>query len=124
MRKLLFVAALALSLAACDHTGPIVGNGVAPTPSGSASPVCAATADAMFAAEAAYNVPAHAYVTADAKGLLSVAVKAKVKPLLVTAYQALTKARLFYQAGNSVAFCNAKADVETSAKDASGLIPK
>lgn len=98
---------------------------------------------AMFAAEAAYNVPAQAYVAADANDKLSPAVKATVKPVLVDAYGYLLIARCAYNfvnfgkfqplpvgkscpanATNVAAFKAATASVESLSKKASSLLPK
>ena len=90
------------------------------------SPIAATTAvddRAMFAVEAAYNVPAHAYVTADANGLLTPAVKAQAKPLLLQAYEALELARAAYQAGNAAGFEAQAAAVQDLANRANALIP-
>jgi hypothetical protein len=82
---------------------------------------CLISAEAMYAAEAAYNVPAHAYVTADATGKLPVKVKGQVKPYLASAYSALTKARLYYKTADAL-FCGAVSDVKLNANAANELI--
>lgn len=98
---------------------------------------------AMFAAEAAYNVPAQAYVVADANDKLTPAVKATVKPILVDAYGYLFIARCAYNfvnfgkfqplpvgkscpanATNAAAFNAAKASVASLSSKASSLLPK
>lgn len=93
----------------------------------------------MFSAEAAYNAPAAAYVSADGNGLLTPAVKAKVKPLLVEAYKGLFVARCAYNFVNygkfqsnecptsatNFAVFKANADkAEALANQAKPLIPK
>ena len=126
--RLALVSALALTLAACGApaTNPPNNSASAPAPAASPTPApmaCAVTADAMYAAEAAYNVPAHAYVTADAKGLLPATIKGQVKPYLTAAYDALKQARLYYSTGD-VLFCGAASKVKSDADAANRLIPK
>lgn len=97
---------------------------VAPTP---ATKLCAYTADAMYALEAAYNVPAHAYVTADGTPALAsrfAPVKATAKGYLTSAYAALKKARLFSGTADKLGDCQVKADVTNAADAAARLIPK
>lgn len=79
---------------------------------------------ALYAAEAAYNVPANAYVEANKRGLLSPELKARVKPLLVTAYARLKDARAAYRLGNASSFNEAIAAAKQLANSASALIPK
>ena len=65
------------------------------------NPVCTGyTADekAWYAAEAAYNVPAQAYLAANSHGLLTPALKATLKPKLQTAYLVVKAARTAYLA--------------------------
>ena len=133
MRKIAMIAALALSLAACNtaNVPPPAGNSATPTPEASASPApaataCAVTATAMYGAEALYNVPAHAYVTADATPALAsrfAPVKARAKGFLTAAYEGLKKARLLYKAGDG-AFCGAVDELKSNADEANRLIPK
>lgn len=98
---------------------------------------------ALYSVEAAYNVPAHAYVTADGKGLLTPALKAQIKPVLLDAYDAVVTARCAYSyvntgafpalpegescpasATNVAAFTNADKLAKSLASKASSLIPK
>lgn len=131
MRMIVSFAALAsLALAACGVTPtpaplptPPTAVEAAPVPV-APSKVQALTAGAMYAAEAAYNVPAHAYVTANERGLLPEPLKRQVQPLLVAAYEQLKKARLFYAVGDAVGFFAARAELETNADQANRLIPK
>lgn len=116
MRKLLIAVALAVMPLASACTTLAEGG-----------PVAGATVideQAMYAAEVAYNVPAHAYVTADANGLLTPEIKAQVKPLLLDAYKALQLARAAYAAGNASGFAEQVAAVKNLASQASALIPK
>jgi hypothetical protein len=116
LRKLILCAALALAplASACG----LLTN---PAPIGAATVV---DDRAMFAVEAAYNVPAHAYVTADANGLLTPALKAQIKPLMLQAYDALELARAAYRAGNVAGFEAQAAAVRDLASLANALIPK
>lgn len=133
MKRMLILAAACLSLAACQ-------SGIAPAPSNatatpaveapSASPspavatgACELSTTAMYAAEAAYNAPAAAYVSADGRGLLTPALKARVKPMLTEAYDWLKKARLFYSARDAVGFCGSTASLKSLAGQALALLP-
>lgn len=130
MKRMIIMAAACLALAACQ-TGttpePANSGAVAPTPTASASVAtgaCELSTTAMYAAEAAYNAPAAAYVSADAKGQLSASVKAAVKPKLVDAYEWLKKARLFYRARDAVGFCGSTASLNSVAGAALALLPR
>lgn len=129
MKRMIFAAIAALAVAGCQPSTAPVEASNAPTPAASASaaPVavaaCEMTDTAMYAAEAAYNAPAAAYVSADAKGLLSSDVKAEVKPKLVDAYGWLKKARLFYSARDAVGFCGSTASLKSLAGAALALLP-
>ena len=97
MKKLILVAfaSLALSTTACTanqalQSLPVVGD------------VCTIAEGTLiddkvlYAANALYNVPAHAYVTANRDGQLTPAVKAVLKPKLLAMYrllQAVTAAK-------------------------------
>lgn len=99
-------------------------NTAAPAPAGK---LCAYAADTMYALEAAYNVPAHAYVTADGTPALAsrfAPVKATAKAYLTTAYGGLKKARLFAGTADKLGDCQVKADVTNAANAAAKLIPK
>jgi len=78
-------------------------------PSATAPALQATTLDekGLYAAEALYNVPAQAFLAADAAGKLSPERKAKLKPLLADAYKALLGLRMAYALGNAADF-NAK----------------
>lgn len=78
----------------------------------------------LYSAETAYNVPAHAYVTADANGRLSPELKARVRPLLVNAYEHLKLARAAYRLGDVCNLANAVAGVRNFATQASAVIPR
>jgi len=133
MRLSFFGLTAALALAACN-TGvsvPPASNSTEPAPVVTASPTpapvaCVVTAVAMYGVEAAYNVPAHAYVTADATPALAsrfAAVKPRAKVFLTASYDALKKARLLYKAGD-LTFCAASDAVKFNADEANRLIPK
>lgn len=129
MIKLRFALAIGcLALAACTPSNPVANNTVDPppraAPGNSLAEATVMDEKALYAVEAAYNVPAHAYVTADGKGLLNSALKARVKPLLVQAYAALKTARAAYATGNARTFTEAKASVERLAAEASAILPK
>lgn len=124
MRSLI-VCFAALSLAACQP-GVIVAPVSVPS-APVASCVVSGTGTlqtALYGAEAAYNVPAHAYVTADSNKQLSPALKLRVKPLLQNAYSALKLARGAYCVGNAFGVNNQVAAVYSLAKQASALLPK
>lgn len=133
MKRMFILAAACLSLAACQNSGtpapaPATGNATVEAPSASPSPAmatgaCELSTTAMYAAEAAYNAPAAAYVSADAKGLLTPAVKGQVKPKLTEAYDWLKKARLFYSARDAVGFCGSTASLKSLAGAALALLP-
>lgn len=118
MRKIMLAAVLGLSLSlgACVST-----EGVAPNSCGIAADTVK-DEKAMYAAELAYNIPANAYVTLDAQGLLSTETKAKVRPHLISAYNALTVARTAHKLSNTCAFYNATALVKQSSDAAKALL--
>lgn len=133
MKRMLILAAACLSLAACQNGGtpapaPSSGNAVVEASSASPSPAvatgaCELSTTAMYAAEAAYNAPAAAYVAADSRGVLSPALKTRVKPMLTEAYEWLKKARLFYRARDAVGFCGSSASLKSVAGQALALLP-
>lgn len=111
MRKIGLLFALAsLALGACTAAddapppatpstgavGPSSPSGAACTPSGGT----VADERALYVAETAYNVPAHAYVAANGTGKLPAGVKAAVKPLLQESYRLLKLAREAYCRGD------------------------
>lgn len=150
MIKLKFIAAFAcLSLAAAcsPMDDPAVGNGngavaveqpgpVAEAPLGvvAGDPKDAtrcglaagtlADERALFTAETAYNVPAHAFVTFDRAGRLPVALKASVRPLLVRSYAYLQAARSAYRLGDVCSLASAVAGARQLADSAKALLPQ
>lgn len=124
MKRMIFAAIAALAVAGCQPSAGTVEPSNSPAPVASAvAAACDMSATAMYAAEAAYNAPAAAYVSADARGVLTAATKAKVKPMLTEAYDWLKKARLFYSARNAVGFCDATASLKSSTDNAKALLP-
>ncbi len=117
------VAVAALCLAGCNglaeailNTGnsqPTIVNSGAPAETGVTSTTRADEA-LLFAAEAAYNVPADAYVTLNRAGQLPPAIKASAKAFLMSAYARLQDARRLYRLGNA-------RDFRTAANAAIGL---
>jgi len=126
-----FALGLALSLAACNTpvTGPSSGATSTPVASASDPAKCGLAAGtlvdekALYGAEAAYNVPANAYVTLDANGKLSAETKAKVKPLLIGAYDALKVARSAYSLGDVCSFTGAVNSVRNLTNSAKAILP-
>jgi hypothetical protein len=121
---LLLVAAMALS--ACTPNAPSSASTNAPpaaTSSGGVLSHTVADEKAMYAAEAAYNVAASAYISADTRGLLSASVKAAVKPKLQAAYAALKTLRDAYALGNTSNFSALYSNAVRLANDAKALLP-
>lgn len=119
MTKKSFLLALTL---ACT---PLSACGIASINSPSA--VANATAideKAMYAAEASYNVIAQIYVTSEARGKLTPELKAAIKPILVSAYDALKLARAAYAAGNAVDFLHQANTLKSLGSSIANLIPK
>lgn len=133
MKHLILIAAAALGLTACQPTAPVTSNGDTVTNQASAQPAandCGLTKGtlldekALFAAETAYNVPAHAYVTFDGTGKLPANVKAVAKPLLVQAYDALKLARTAYAAGDGCSLKRYSDLAVALGNKAKGILPK
>lgn len=78
----------------------------------------------MVALETLYNVPAHAYVTADKNNALTPNVKAALKPILVDMYEKLKVARAAYATADATSFSCAAASIEFNNKTATTLLPK
>jgi hypothetical protein len=79
---------------------------------------------ALYGAEAAYNVAAHAYVTADGTGKLTPELKAQAKPLLLQAHSALMTARSAYKLGATCDLFEAISGVKSLADQAKAILPK
>lgn len=134
MRCLKFAALLACaSLAACQPPGstpsPATASTSASGPSSPSGGVCRPLTGtvvderALYAAEAAYNVPAHAYVSAEGTGRLPANVKAVVKSLLQEAYRLLRLAREAYCLGDFAGMRRLADSVKKSADDANKALP-
>jgi hypothetical protein len=126
-RMILFAAALlALPLGGCASMLETAGipAAVAETVN---TPVCNRTVlddKAQYAAEALYNVPAQAYVSAYKRGLVTPAVKAVVKPKLQTLYAYLKGARAAHAACDEATFLNYRHAMETIRNEVLPLIPQ
>lgn len=124
MKSLFYAcAALAasLSIAACATTsGPPI---ITPTAPSGATAVSEAAQKAIYAAEVAYNVPADAYVRLNRQGALPADVKARVKPLLLQAYQGLKLARQAAAAGDTVGVIFQAGEAQRLATAARALLP-
>jgi predicted small secreted protein len=126
MRKILLLAAcaLAMPLAACDTVGGIA-NSIPAV--GQYTTVCAnSTADekALYAVEAAYNVPAGAYRSANSRGLITPTLKAQIKPKLQTLAKYVLGAREARKACNMVALGQYQEAAETLKAGVLPLIPR
>lgn len=92
MRTLILACALAL-------TGCVQGPNSLYLPTAPVVKVCSVADQtlidekALYAAEIAYNIPAHAYVSANYSGLLTPELKAVLKPKLTTMYTMLKAIR-------------------------------
>ena len=132
MIKFKFIAALAcLALAACQPSEPVNNNSssgpVATVPSPASCGLAAGTLvdeRTLYGAETAYNVPAHAYVTADATGKLPADLKARVRPLLVESYRLLQLARSAYKLGDVCGLNNYAAGARNFAERAKAILPR
>lgn len=98
-----------------------------PTP-GASSPVVEETSSvideqALWAAETLFNIPAKAYVVADTAGKLDPATKAKVKPIMASAYEYLKTARTAYAIGDKIGFDRAVASLRNLTGQANAALP-
>jgi hypothetical protein len=116
------LCAALVALPACTTPGPIHVTPQPGTPSGTTA-ISKVAQDALFAAEAAYNVPAHVYVTLDHDGALPADVKFRVKPVLQAAYQALGAARAAARIGDSLGVLASAAQATERAETAKSLLP-
>lgn len=133
MFKLKLFPALAACLLAIGCTVPMPGGGLEPTPAPSASPTgpasCGLAAGTLvdektlYGAETAYNVAAHAYVTADGTGKLPADLKARVKPMLVESYRVLGLARSAYRLGDVCDLNSYAASAKDIAERAKAFLP-
>lgn len=81
------------------------------------------TSKAMYGVEALYNVPAHAYVTADSRDQISPSLKATLKPKLQFLGTLLDKAREAKRIGNAVLFNSIRDQMKPLSAELSSLIP-
>lgn len=120
-RLLAVLAAASLAIAGCQTIAEAI------PPIGGVSNAAASTTldeKALYAAEASYNVAATAYLEALENGLVTPAVKAQVKPMLVKAYEALKAVRVAYRAGNAANFSAQVAEVTRLTTSVRALLPK
>jgi len=112
----------AMGMASCAPVAPPGGlSGSSPPPVTAQGTL--ADERALYALEAAYNVAAHAYVTADDRGQLSAELKARIRPALQSSYAALLAARAAYRAGDAATFAAQAGAVVEFANRARALIP-
>ena len=129
MRKILLASALSLGLFACTNSGEPPATPTSSPITNPVTAVCSLTANsvrdeqALYAAETAYNIPAHSYVTLDAAGKLSPSLKAAVKPKLQSAYLYLLAARSAYKAGDTCDFYAATEAAKIVANEVRSLLP-
>lgn len=88
MKALIILSAL--TLGACQPALQAVVNSTSICQVGSGTLIDEKT---LYAAEALYNVPAHAYVTADRNGHITPALRTQIRPKLITMYQLLKSMR-------------------------------
>ena len=106
MRKLILILGAALAVAACQPTDSVSTGNTNVAVANTTDAGCGVTSNTLvdekllFTAETAYNIPADAYVRAEATGKLPADIKATVRPLLIQAYEALKLARTAYKAGD------------------------
>lgn len=115
-------AALALSACATDGQVITVPSGPVAPPSG-ATAISAVAQKALYTAEASYNVAGQAYVSADGAGLLTPELKARLKPMFATAYQALLATRHAATIGDSIGVLAAADTAQKQASAAAAAIP-
>jgi hypothetical protein len=133
MRALIILAAL--GLAACqpqasdpnynvNTSTPVNDTAVAPADDCGLASDTLVDEKALIAAETAYNLPAHAYVTFDATGNITPELKAKVRPLLIKSYDALKLARVAYNAGDGCSLKRYSDLAQAFGSQAKALLPK
>jgi hypothetical protein len=123
MKKIL----LALCLASVPLAGCQTLAGVAVATDLATKPVCAghvADEKAWYAVEAAYNVPAQAYLAANAHGLLTPSLKATLKPKLQAMNQVRLAAKAAYQACDAASLTTKLAALTQLRDQVMPLIPK
>lgn len=124
MKNLFLALAACAALSACATTGTVADVVVVrPSAPSGATAISEAAQKALFAAEAAYNVPADAYVRLNRAGQLPAAVKARAKPVLLQAYQGLQLARQAAAVGDSVGVIFQAGEAQRLAAAAKALLP-
>lgn len=118
--KALLILAAAFALTACGATTGTLTPGA---PIVSTQPTLA-DERALFAAEAAYNVAANAYLSADSRGQLAPAVKVSAKAGLERAYAALVLARRARDVGEAATLVEQAALALRLATDVRNSIPR
>lgn len=115
MKRILLVACLSLAILATACMRPVA------IPN---AETMVLDEKALYAAEASYNVTANAYIAASEVGLMTPELKAKIKPVMVSAYKALTMARSAYLVANAKSFYEQIAAAKQLSEDARLLIPR
>jgi hypothetical protein len=124
--KLILIAMASLGLAACQ---PVPGATPTPNPTPNEVSDCGIASNTvidekvMIGAESAYNIAAHTYLTLDGAEKLDAEAKAKVRPMLVSAYDNLKLARTAYNAGDGCSLKNYTDLVEVFTSRARSLFP-
>lgn len=130
MRTLILVACAVFGLAACQPTPQDVVTNTNTTIAAQPTHDCGLASNtiadekALFVAETAYNVPAHAYVTLDATGKLPASVKTAVRPKLIQLYDYLKLARTAYNAGDGCSLKNYSDLAKALGDQVNGMLPK
>lgn len=126
MKLLISALVASLALAGCATTGTTTPDVVVvnrPAVPAGTTTISEAAQKALYAAEAAYNVPAQAYVTLNRSGRLPPDVKAKAKPILQQAYSGLKLARQAAAAGDTVGVLFQAGEAQRLAAAAKALLP-
>lgn len=135
MRSFILIAGAALALAACQpqpsdvqtNSNVAVSNtSIAAQSSHDCGLASNTTADekALFVAETAYNIPAHAYVTLDGTGKLPANIKVIVKPKLIQLYSYLKLARSAYNAGDGCSLKTYSDLAKALGDQVNGILPR
>lgn len=121
MKRTLIIFA-ALGLAACQPSATLP---AVETPPAWCSATVQRSAQVMAGLELAYNVPAATYRTANENNLITPAIREKVRPLLINAYNALVTARTAYSAvDGAAAFSCAAEAIRSNTAAANALLPR
>ena len=126
MKRLILLFA-ALSLTACGANSPIrtatdaIAIATSSTPIGDRIKM---DEKAAYAAEALYNVPAFAYVSADQRGLVSPELRSVLRPKLITMATWLKLVRQAYAVGDATSFSQRYRELEALKAAITPLIPR